>query len=91
MSNVGFSNHFRFRTKYWQDRQLRQNEQFGFLEEAMVQGEPLSQKMFNNRRLHANNASPLSKRTGREEGNSPLSALRRAEKMKKDNRIALKL
>ena len=89
MSNVGFSNHFRFRTKYWQDRQGRPSEQVGFLEEAMVQGERLSQKMFSNRRLQGSNrASPSYKR--REEGNSPLSALKRAEKMKKDNRVALK-
>lgn len=45
MSNKGVTNHIRFRTKFWQERQQQQQRDH-FLGSALIQGEKITRLPF---------------------------------------------
>jgi hypothetical protein len=51
MSNKGLANHMRFRTKFWQERQVQQQQRSSFLDAAVVQGERIVRSPFRNRAI----------------------------------------
>lgn len=82
MSNKGVTNHIRFRTKFWQERQLQQQQRDSFTSQSIVTGEKMTRFPFENPA-----ARKISKSPRREE------AARRptGESCRRDSRMALKL